>query len=221
MSGKKSFPICGAKTRSGEPCKNRQMANGRCRFHGGKTPKGMGLPQFKHGRYSKYMPKRLLERYDQAVQDPELLSLREEVAALDARIADVMLRVDTGESGNMWKVARDAFKALELATRRKEEIEQGIQFRKLGSILGHGIADYSAWNELKALFQDRRRLVESERKRRVEEQLTMTLEEGMNLMTAMTMAVKQNVEDRATLVAIQDAFIRLSTVSPAPLVIDG
>ena len=34
---------CGAKTRSGEPCKGKAMANGRCRLHGGKStgaPKG-------------------------------------------------------------------------------------------------------------------------------------------------------------------------------------
>lgn len=29
--------LCGAKTRSGEPCKNRAMPNGRCRMHGGKS----------------------------------------------------------------------------------------------------------------------------------------------------------------------------------------
>lgn len=28
---------CGAKTRSGQPCKSRAMANGRCRMHGGKS----------------------------------------------------------------------------------------------------------------------------------------------------------------------------------------
>jgi uncharacterized protein YjcR len=28
---------CGAKTRSGKPCKNAPMANGRCRMHGGKS----------------------------------------------------------------------------------------------------------------------------------------------------------------------------------------
>jgi uncharacterized protein YjcR len=28
---------CGAKTRSGNPCKNRAMPNGRCRMHGGKA----------------------------------------------------------------------------------------------------------------------------------------------------------------------------------------
>ncbi|MDW3683094.1 HGGxSTG domain-containing protein [Cupriavidus sp. CV2] len=31
--------VCGAKTRSGAPCKNAAMANGRCRMHGGKSPK--------------------------------------------------------------------------------------------------------------------------------------------------------------------------------------
>ncbi|WP_339158070.1 HGGxSTG domain-containing protein [Paenibacillus sp. FSL W8-0186] len=29
--------LCGAKTRSGEPCKRAALANGRCRLHGGKS----------------------------------------------------------------------------------------------------------------------------------------------------------------------------------------
>lgn len=41
-------PICGAKARSNHslPCRLKPLANGRCRFHGGKTP-------IKHGLYSK------------------------------------------------------------------------------------------------------------------------------------------------------------------------
>ncbi|TXN24101.1 hypothetical protein FV217_03860 [Methylobacterium sp. WL9] len=39
-------PRCGAKCRtSGEPCRNHAMANGRCRLHGGKTPKKDGWHQ--------------------------------------------------------------------------------------------------------------------------------------------------------------------------------
>lgn len=34
---------CGAKTRSGAPCQSKQMANGRCRMHGGKST-GAGDP---------------------------------------------------------------------------------------------------------------------------------------------------------------------------------
>lgn len=37
----KTAPKCGARTKgTGEPCRNIGMENGRCRFHGGRTPKG-------------------------------------------------------------------------------------------------------------------------------------------------------------------------------------
>lgn len=54
---------CGAKTRSGKPCKNGAMANGRCRMHGGKSP---GPPKENqnaktHGFFSKYIPQETLE----------------------------------------------------------------------------------------------------------------------------------------------------------------
>jgi len=54
---------CGAKTRSGEPCKNWAMPNGRCRMHGGKST---GAPKNnqnakKHGFFSRYIPKETLE----------------------------------------------------------------------------------------------------------------------------------------------------------------
>lgn len=47
--------LCGAKTRSGKPCKTPAMPNGRCRMHGGTStgaPKG-NRNAWKHGRYSK------------------------------------------------------------------------------------------------------------------------------------------------------------------------
>ena len=54
---------CGARTRSGSPCKNYAMRNGsgRCKFHGGmstgpRTAAGkarVGQAQLKHGRFTK------------------------------------------------------------------------------------------------------------------------------------------------------------------------
>lgn len=48
---------CGAKTRSGQPCKSRAMSNGRCRMHGGKateTHKGNQYAKT-HGIYAKHL----------------------------------------------------------------------------------------------------------------------------------------------------------------------
>ena len=52
MEGKKRR-FCEAKTRSGAPCKNRPMENGRCRFHGGMSLSGPLHGRYKHGRYTK------------------------------------------------------------------------------------------------------------------------------------------------------------------------
>lgn len=54
---------CGAKTRTGKPCKAYAMPNGRCRMHGGSStgaPKGNQNSR-KHGFFSKYVPKETLE----------------------------------------------------------------------------------------------------------------------------------------------------------------
>ena len=45
---------CGARTRSGSPCRSPAMPNGRCRMHGGRSP---GAPRgnknaLKHGGYT-------------------------------------------------------------------------------------------------------------------------------------------------------------------------
>ena len=43
---------CGARTRSGGLCGHFAMANGRCRYHGGKST-GAKQPRVKHGLYSR------------------------------------------------------------------------------------------------------------------------------------------------------------------------
>lgn len=48
-------PRCGAHARStGEPCRAPAMANGRCKFHGGKSPGPVGYQNaLKHGYYTR------------------------------------------------------------------------------------------------------------------------------------------------------------------------
>lgn len=50
----KGQAICGAKTRSGKPCKRSPTYQGRCHLHGGKSLPGIAHPNYKHGWYSKY-----------------------------------------------------------------------------------------------------------------------------------------------------------------------
>src|SRR5829696_6743343 len=94
--------LCGAKTRRGAPCQNPAMKNGRCRMHGGATPRGTDLPQFKTGRYSKSIPDGLAGRYKEALSDEERHDLRDEIALSEAKVHDLLSKIDRGESDELW-----------------------------------------------------------------------------------------------------------------------
>jgi len=205
---------CGARTRAETPCRNWAMPNGRCRMHGGMTPGGMALPQFKHGRYSKYLPARLVDRYQAGRSDPELLAMRDEIAALDARLSELLERVDSGESGLLWTSLRAAWTELQEARRAKDNLKLAAALTRVGDLIEQGFDDRAAWADVLALFQDRRRLVESERRRLVDLQQMITAEQAMVFLAAITDAVKKHVDDRDTLAAISADLIRL-TVAPS------
>jgi hypothetical protein len=200
---------CGAKTRSGEPCKNAPMLNGRCRMHGGMTPRGPAHGAFKHGRHSKFLPARLADRYQEAMDDDALLELRSEIALLDVRISEVVQRIDTGESGRLWEELKDALRTFiaELTKRNADRMREPLQ--RMEHLIEHGTEDKVVWDELGRLLEQRRKLVESERKRMVEMHQMLTTEEAMTLLAAVVDSLRRHVVDRKVLAAVSADLTRL------------
>lgn len=202
--------ICGAKTRSGAPCQNAPMTNGRCRMHGGKTPGGIALPHTKHGRYSKHLPGRLLERYKEALSDPDLIGLREEIGLIDSRLADLLSRVDTGESGRLWALVREAWARFKDAQSSGDRVALLEAVTELDRLISRATSDAGAWREIVDLVDQRRKLAESERKRQVEMRQVITAEQAMVLVAAIADTVRRNVRDRDAVAAIQADIARLT-----------
>lgn len=193
--------------RTGQPCQRPAMTGKTvCYHHGGKSRAGLAAPAFKTGRYSKYLPARLLDRYEAALADDTLLELREEIALLDARLVDLLSRVDTGEAGGLWLRARAAWEASQSA-----DAATALAARlELAQLFTDGVADYEAWAAVSALMTQRQRLVESERKRLVEMQQTITVERAMLLLTAIIESVRTHVNDPTAMAAISADFLRLT-----------
>lgn len=198
----KQAQLCGAIKKNGEPCKAYAMRNGRCRKHGGNAPQGIASPSFVHGRYSKYIPTRMAARYEEALHDQELLSLREEIGLLDSRISDVLLRVDTGEAGAAWEQAKSRYGELMASIEKADPMRMKIALNQLGMAINKGENDYLAWNEVIAMIDQRRKLVGDERKRLMDMNQMITVDRAMLVVAAIVDIIRRNVTDHNTLVVI-------------------
>lgn len=100
--------------RSGHRCRKHAM-RGRtvCRVHGGATPRGVASPHWKHGKYSTILPDRLAAKYEDALRDRRLMSLRDAIALVDVEIGDTLQSLSDGKGDpaseqQVWLHARQA-----------------------------------------------------------------------------------------------------------------
>ncbi len=186
-------------------------------MHGGKSPGGIASPQTVTGRYSRYLPTRLLGRYEEAVADPELLGLKDEIGLLDTRLTQVVGALDTGESRDAWsslfalwqQLDQDMSKLLDDGE-TPETMERTVI--ALGETIKSGLSQGYVWSEIRGLLKERADLVANERKRLVELQQYVTSERALLFVQAVMASVKQHVSDRGALAAVAADLSRLSDV---------
>lgn len=170
------------------------MTNGRCRIHGGKSPAGIMHPNYKTGRYSKYMPQNLTEMYEQSRNDPHVLELVDEVGLLDSRIADRLKALDEKEAANAtWKELQSIWKQFMFAVRSDDTTSQQQLLRELNTFIQNGASKADIWYELMNLIESRRKLVDSEGRRLEVKQNIVTVEQAFSLVSTMVAVLKEVV----------------------------
>ncbi|MCC6458789.1 MAG: hypothetical protein IT328_27845 [Caldilineaceae bacterium] len=198
---------CTAKNRRGEQCRHAAInGTSKCRFHGGASLAGIASPSFKTGRYSKHLPTRLAARYGEALSDPQLLELRDEIALIGTRQSELLGHLDSGLSLQRWQDAQAAHAAMVAAIRSKDSAAMQVAITDLGAALDAGAGDYAVWREVVELTEQRRKLVESEHKRLVAMQQMITTEQAMTLLAVITDTVRKHVTDPSILAGISADF---------------
>jgi hypothetical protein len=173
-----------------------------CRMHGGKTPRGSASIHFRTGRHSKFIPARLAAKYRDATKDPELLSLRSELALLDARTAELLGRVDTGESEALWDTLQKEWAAFRRSRALGDVPKMHQAIAALDLLMDRQHTDHAAWREIGEGIEQRRKLVESEQKRLIALQQVITAESALTLMGTLVDIVTTHVRDQPTLAQI-------------------
>jgi hypothetical protein len=199
--------------RSGDkkPC-GKYAVKGRekCERHGGATPQGIASPHFKHGRFSRHLPTRIMADYHEYLIDPQRLELDDELSLVRARAVDLVKRVDTGESSHLWRELQRTFGDL---TQAKNGEEQLAVITALGQLIQRGASDYAAWEDVGRQVDRTQRLVESQRKRTMELQHSIPMDQLNFIMTTLLAAIVKYVIDRETRANIQAEFDRAMSLA--------
>jgi hypothetical protein len=168
-----------------------------CYHHGGATPNGYGLPQTTHGRYSKVLPLRLAARYHESLRNPELLSLKDDIAAVEARLSDLFQRVDSGESGQLWQAVRQALTEFSTAVAAGNVATFRRHFATLQHLVTQGSDDAAAWRDILATWETRCKLTTTQARLLVAAQQVVSTQELMVMLGVITDAINRAVSTHA------------------------
>lgn len=198
---------CNAKSkRTGEKCKAIAVTGSeKCRTHGGRSPKGVGSPNFVDGRRSKYayLPEHLGARVGEFINDPKIVELRENIAVADARLTELYSQFSESEPAEVWRelvrLYADWQDALN-SDKPKEAKQAEARQKQFEALLKQGASEASKaeslWNKIHDTTEYRRKLVESESKRAKDARQMISAEELATLIQVVLAAIKENVPDR-------------------------
>lgn len=197
--------ICGAQLRKrpGRFCqKTAIFANGRCALHGGKTPAGIYSPNTRTGRWSKYLPTALAANYSAVLSDADLLNLSDDISLLDTRISTVLTKLDTGESPLGWSDAKKHMTAYKTAMKDGKIADAQSAVELLDKAINAGGGEDERWAAVGNLLEQRRKLVETERKRRIDMGSMISSERALLLIGAIEGILRERITDSSLLETI-------------------
>ena len=192
--------ICGAQLRGrpGVYCQQRVLSpNGRCRLHGGNSPAGIECGAYKHGLYSKYVPKTMRREYDAILEDHDLTELREELALQTLRMTSLIMELE--KEPPPWEELQVAFRAWAGAS----ESSKMEAMNKLVELVQTGVSvtvdRKKVWEELRQIIQEKTRTASAEWGRLHDLNGLVKLETVMAMWRGMLEAVREKIPDREQL----------------------
>jgi hypothetical protein len=216
LKGKRTKPpakLChGHSKRHGGPCgANAMKGMDVCADHGGMSLRGAAHPNFKDGSSSKYMPKRLLEHWHEAVNDPALLHLSEDAAALKMRQQELFANLDDRNSSELWDATQKAYTLYEKALRsgKPDPIAEAQHVLHKTIIDGHNQSQN--WREIREIAQERVTVSKEERARLKDTGQTMTYVQANALCMAVAAAVQKWITNREERAGLSAAIYALMT----------
>src|SRR6266566_4780479 len=184
---------CGAKLRGAEPPRY-CTKDAHCWLHKGpRKTAGMAHGNYKHGLNSKYMPKGLRKKYQEAVEDPEWLSLQEEIATLKIRQMELIEQL--GQEPPPWVELQKLFTAYQKDPKKAEHL-----IPILGAMINEGanaLREYrKTWLALREVIQEITKVKDAESRRLKQLDSLVSAEQVVLLFRAFMLGIKETIDQR-------------------------
>jgi hypothetical protein len=165
------------------------------------------------------MPSQLAQRYLEARENPRLLSLSDDIALAEARLAELLQAVDTGAAGATWQALRRTLDAFSLALAGGDLEGMNTHFAAMRQLVVQGSAGAGVWQEIQQVWQARCKLVQTEVKTLQGMQQMITVQQNQLMLGAVMQALVEAVQQHADvpsgrkiLMAVSHEMTRLSTL---------
>lgn len=168
-----------------------------CKYHGAGTHDSpAGRPPVT-GNYSKHLPTRYMHDFEEYLHDPNLLSMRKEMALLDVRMGELLERLETSDAPQAWMKIAVAAAMLEKVLKDKDGKFNMGTIDEIVDILHTAITahkdDKDTWHELVNLIDNRRKVADVERRRVEAAKKYLTLQEANTMLAYFVNSVMKNV----------------------------
>ena len=162
-----------------------------CHWHGGRSLRGLAHPVTKHGRYSKDLPTRLAADYHAALADPDLLSVRQQIAVQESRYLELLRRLREGDAGTIWPDLLKAKAAFGLARTTGDIPKMHATMATIEALIDHGQQDYALWRAIGEASDRLATLRLTEHKRLVDLKQVVTADKALLLVGMLTALVRE------------------------------
>ncbi len=219
-------PKCGANKKQGRGiCEQGagwgtdHPGDGRCKLHGGKSPRGPASASFKTGKHSKWFEEFfggvLLKGYLRAQTEEELVSLEEQIRVWTAREHELVARLkDHGETAKAWLRCRALVPQLVKLRSGKptaaKESAIGDRLQELETIVLNAATHETAWQDIAACHELLARLKTAEARKRESEHLMISVDQAMQLGAIIAAVAMQAITERARLTEFVEKMRLLS-----------
>lgn len=197
---------CHGVTRAGTRC-TRTVASGTrfCLTHVRSGP--IAIQAEDTGRYAAGLPSNLVTQYQTALQDRYLLHLRDEVAVITTRINQLLTQTDESVNAKAWKETKALWDRLVRAHRKDDQEAISELMLRLSEMIETGKRESDIWLDIERLFEQRRKLVETEQKYLRSAGQTLTVEAALVMLAAAINALKESVKKYVGSREVQEAII--------------